>query len=328
MENYNENGQAQETRPTSEPPRTNSARAWLLAARPRTLTGAAAPVLVGGACAAAWGAGMSAGAFALCLLFAFVMQVDANFVNDYFDFRKGTDRADRLGPERACAQGWITPRAMKGGIAATTVAGCLLGLPLVCFGGWWMLAVGALCVAGCILYTTHLSYRGWGDALVVVFFGVVPVFFTFWCMCGFGALLPSLRAGGAVAEAWSHWPSVVTLGLAMGFATDCLLMVNNYRDVDQDRVSGKRTFVVRFGREAGLRTYRWLGWLAALATVGLLVGEDKHGWAFLFVYLFFHDSVTRKMQCLSGRALNEVLGLTARNIFLFGALTALALLLG
>lgn len=321
------NGSNKGAKQTGEAPRTNSARAWILASRPRTLTGAAAPVLVGGACAAAWGTGVSATAFLLCLLFAFVMQVDANFVNDYFDFRKGTDRADRLGPERACAQGWITPRAMLRGIVVTTVIGCLIGLPLIGFGGWWMLAVGALCVAGCILYTTHLSYRGWGDVLVVVFFGVVPVFFTFWCMCGFGALLPSLRADAAAAESLEQWPLVVTLGLAMGFATDCLLMVNNYRDVDQDRVSGKRTFVVRFGREAGLNTYRWFGLLAAFVAMGLLVGDGKHGAPLLLIYLFFHESVTRKMRRLTGRALNGVLGLTARNIFFFGALTALALLL-
>ena len=102
--------------------RLNSLKAWVLAARPKTLAGAATPVIMGGGCAWMWmeGCGMSPAeafdwaAFALCMLFAWIMQVDANFVNDYFDFRKGGDTERRLGPKRACAQGWITPGAMRG----------------------------------------------------------------------------------------------------------------------------------------------------------------------------------------------------------------------
>ncbi len=246
-------------------------------------------------------------AFLLCLLFAFVMQIDANFVNDYFDFKKGTDRADRLGPERACAQGWIRPEAMRRGIVVTTLAGCAVGLPLVWYGGWWMLAVGALCVAGCILYTTHLSYRGWGDILVVVFFGFVPVFFTWWVV---------------TAPTDGEWVEVLLLGLAMGLATDCLLMVNNYRDVEQDRLSGKRTLVVRFGERSGRHAYLWLGIVAAAIVVSL----HPKGVFVVLPYLLFHFQTYRLLCRLTGRELNHVLGLTARNIFLFGLLTALIVL--
>ena len=129
-------------------PATNSFKAWWLASRPKTLTGAVAPVLVGGAMAIAvmatekfgldYHSGITEAPFlqwipqmliplALCLLFAILMQIDANFINDYFDFKKGADRADRLGPERACAQGWITPRAMQKGIIITTALSCLVG---------------------------------------------------------------------------------------------------------------------------------------------------------------------------------------------------------
>lgn len=305
--------------------RTNGLRAWMLATRPRTLTGAAAPVLIGASCALTSGLSVSMLAFACCLLFAFVMQIDANFVNDYFDFKKGTDRTDRLGPERACAQGWVTPRAMRFAILLTTLMGCLCGLPLIAFGGWWMLLVGATCVAGCILYTTYLSYRGWGDVLVVVFFGLVPVFFTYWCMCGYGTI--ALLSWQTQGIATNSYFSVLSLGLAMGFATDCLLMVNNYRDVEQDKVSGKRTFVVRFGREAGLNTYLWFGILAALIVAVTLLSDGARWYLtlpLLLIYILLHISTARKMQLLTGRALNRVLGLTARNIFVFGVLTALA----
>ena len=136
--------------------RTNSAEAWLLAARPKTLTGAAVPVMVGLALAwADWSHfypnisptflcnGIPA---ILCMLFAFAMQIDANFINDYFDCIKGSDREDRLGPKRACAEGWITLTAMKKGIALTTVLACLIGLPLILYGGPTMILVGLLCI--------------------------------------------------------------------------------------------------------------------------------------------------------------------------------------
>lgn len=111
----------------------------------------------------------------LCLLFAWVMQIDSNFVNDYFDCKKGADDETRLGPRRACSQGWITMKAMKIGIAITTLIACIIGLPLVFYGGIEMVLVGITCVAFCFLYTTSLSYLGLGDVLVLMFFGIVPV---------------------------------------------------------------------------------------------------------------------------------------------------------
>ena len=121
--------------------KTNSLKAWILAARPKTLAGAVAPVLVGAALGFAvlltygrWRTGVIP--FGLCVLFALAMQIDANFINDYFDFKKGADSTERLGPERACSQGWITPSAMKTGIIITTVISVLIGLPLIHYGGW------------------------------------------------------------------------------------------------------------------------------------------------------------------------------------------------
>ena len=119
---------------------TNSPHAWMLAARPKTLTGAAVPVMIG--VSAAWNDGFFRPVPALlCFLFAFLMQIDANFINDYYDFQKGLDDEKRLGPKRACAEGWITLPAMRRGIICTTLLSCLTGLPLVWYGGWTMVLV-------------------------------------------------------------------------------------------------------------------------------------------------------------------------------------------
>jgi 1,4-dihydroxy-2-naphthoate octaprenyltransferase len=320
--------------------KTNSLKAWFLAARPKTLTGAIAPVLVGGAFALVKSQATNPdfqysifniqySIFLLCLLFAILMQIDANFINDYFDFRKGTDREDRLGPERACAQGWITPRAMKWGIAIATVLSCLVGIGILLIHMQWeLLIVGVLCVLFCFLYTTRLSYLGWGDLLVLVFFGLVPVVFTYYVMTGGGWNIPLILAS-----------------LAMGMATDNLLMVNNYRDRHQDLVSGKRTIVVRiieaqkrrFGNEKGqkegeeicLDIYLWLGVFAALiAFVALfLYPYSSIRWPLMLIYLILHFKTFQRLKVLDGKALNSVLGATARNIFLFGLMLAISVFL-
>ena len=144
-------------------------RAWVLASRPKTLAAAAVPVLVG--CALAYSDGCFRWPEALlCTLFAFLMQIDANLINDLFDYLKGSDRVDRLGPRRACAEGWIAPRAMKRGILCTTLVACVAGLGLLRYGGPELIAVGAVCVLFAFLYTAGpypLAYHGWGDLLVV-----------------------------------------------------------------------------------------------------------------------------------------------------------------
>ena len=292
---------------------TNSCKAWILAARPKTLTGAAAPVIVGGAYALSLMRGKpqcvdtSIGhpwiPFLIALIFALIMQVEANFVNDYFDFRKGTDRDDRLGPERACAQGWVTPHAMRMALVITALLAFIVGLPVIVYGRWTMLIVGLACILFCWLYTTHLSYKGLGDVLVLVFFGLVPVVFTCYVMTR------------------CVTPRLLLLGLAMGLATDCLLIVNNYRDIDQDRISGKRTLIVMTGRKVGLGLYLGCGLIAAVINLILI------GWwgLLLLAYLALHIKTYLSMRRLTGKALNGVLGSTARKIFVIGLLTAIAL---
>ncbi len=298
--------------------KTNSPQAWLLAARPKTLTGAAVPVMVGAALA--W-ADRSAQVLwlpcVLCFLFAFIMQIDANLINDYFDFRRGNDdAATRLGPKRACSMGWVTPAAMMKAIVLTTAAGCAAGLPLVWYGGWQMVGVGALCVVFCFLYTTRLSYLGLGDVLVLVFFGIVPVCMTYYVS------LP--------VEHQTVTTEVFVASLACGMVIDTLLLVNNYRDVDNDRRDGKMTLVVRVGRRNGQLLYFWAG-LVALA-LGLVFVVNGRYLAFLLpalAYLPLHLKTYRHLVRIDhGRALNEVLGETARNMFIYGLTTAVGLLVG
>ena len=293
--------------------RKNSAKAWIMAARPMTLAGAAAPVTMGGGCAWAWMtehmetavAGINWPVLALCMLFAWIMQVDANFINDYFDFRKGRDTEKRLGPKRACAQGWITPSAMKTGIMITTVLACISGAPLIIAGGWWMLAVGAVCILFCFLYTTVFSRIGLGDLLVLVFFGIVPVGFTFYLQTG-------------------TWTFGTTLaGMACGMAVDCLLMVNNYRDRAEDAVQGKKTIVVRLGGEWAVILYYALG-LAATLLAGASIAVSGPAWhaSPLLLYAILHLTTSRHISRTDGEALNPFLGRTSRNFFILSILYA------
>lgn len=290
----------------------NSAKAWLLASRPKTLTAASIPVMLGCALASMYGHFQLIPAI-LCFLFAFLMQIDANFINDLYDYLKGTDREDRLGPERACAQGWISSSGMKKGIAITTLLAALDGLCLLWYGGWEMIPVGIACIIFAFLYTAGpypLAYHGWGDVLVLVFFGFVPVGCTFYIM----------------AHSWNT--SVTMASLACGFVIDTLLMVNNFRDREQDAISGKKTIVVRLGARAGLILYFLLG-LAACWSCFYFVSEGRL-WAAILpqIYLLLHIFTTVKMARINrGKELNVILGETSRNMLLFGILLTAGLLL-
>ena len=296
----------------TEPVPTNSFRAWLLAARPKTLTGAAIPVLAGCALAYADG-GFRWMPALLCLLFAFLMQIDANLINDLFDYLKGSDGKERLGPRRACAEGWITLPAMKRGIAVVTAAACIAGSGLLRFGGWELIPVGAACVLFAFAYTAGpypLAYHGWGDLLVLLFFGFVPVGITYYVMCG-----------------TFTWETAV-VSAACGAVIDTLLLVNNYRDRDEDARNGKRTLVVRWGARAGSLLYLGTGIAAALLCLLLLPAGLVFAALIPLLYLIPHAVTWRRMVRIGkGKELNRILGETSRNMLLFGLLLALGLIL-
>ncbi len=289
--------------------KTNSLRAWIIAMRPKTLTAAVAPVIIGMALAAKdtslqvdWVPGL------LCFLFAMIMQIDANFVNDYFDWKHGNDDAStRLGPLRACSMGWVTPKAMLWALLITTaIAGCV-GLPLIFYGGVQMLFVGIACVVFCLLYTTLFSYIGLGDVLVLLFFGIIPVSVTYYILTGVVSL------------------PIICVSIACGLAVDNLLILNNYRDIDNDRRDGKRTLIVMTGKEWGRRLYFLLGTIATLL-MAIYDGFTAKS-ALMLIYFLLNIQAYIKMGRLQGRDLNRVLGMTSRNILAFCLLSILLILM-
>lgn len=247
----------------------------------------------------------------LCLLFAFAMQIDANFINDFFDFANGADDVEtRLGPRRACAQGWVKLDAMKKAIAATTCIACVIGLPLAYFGGLEMILVGILCVVFAFLYTTFFSYKGLGDILVLVFFGIVPV------CCTYYVQLHTVT--------WQ----VLLASLACGLVIDALLIVNNFRDRDNDREAGKNTIIVKLGAEAGLLLYLAVGIGAVILGGTFWINGHLLAFVFPLIYLLMHIFTYLKIKRIHhGKALNHCLGETARNIFIYGLCVSIGLLL-
>lgn len=300
--------------------KTNSVKAWLLATRPKTLSAAAVPVMIG--TAFAWRNTSEQFNWIpaiLCLLFAWIMQIDSNLVNDYFDFKKGNDDETRLGPKRACSEGWITSDAMVWGIIITTLLGCMTGIPLILYGGLEMVMVGIACVVFCFLYTTLFSYHGLGDILVLLFFGIIPVCCTYYvCM----PLHQQITTGEVIASS-----------IACGLAIDALLIVNNYRDIDNDRSNGKITLAVRLGESKTRRLYESIGYIAAGIMIILVFFDlyqiDKFipTYAIYLIYIILHRQSYQEMKRINkGAKLNQVLGLTARNILVFGILSVAAIL--
>ncbi len=292
--------------PHSSAVRPGCPRAWLLAARPKTLAGAVAPVLV--ALAAAWGLGFQWVPAILCMVFALLMQVMANFVNDLVDCLHGRDEGERLGPDRMCQLGLITTHDMKVGVIVTAIVACLVGLPLVLWGGWWTIAVGAFCLIFCVLYSTCLASLALGDVLVIVFFGLVPVCATF-----------------ALQRDCLPFP-VVLLSLAMGLVTDTLLLVNNLRDIHQDALNGKRTLAVLIGARATQILYLALPFVA-VALCAIAMGLSRPQWVLLaFIVLPGHFLNYRHMCRLTGRDLNSILAHTSMGILLFAVTLSILLL--
>ena len=302
--------------------KVNSLNAWILAARPKTLTGASVPVMIGIAFAfinVGWSQFRILPAV-FSVLFAYIMQIDANFVNDYYDCLKGNDKSEtRLGPRRACSEGWITLLAMRKGILITTVLACIVGLPLIYYGGWEMIIIGLFCVVFCFLYTTKLSYLGLGDLLVLIFFGIVPVCLTYY------VILPE---GNINNITWQ----VFIASIACGFIIDTLLVVNNYRDRDNDKQANKNTLIVRIGEKKAEDLYFLLGALGVclMAIVFFFTADTMNilSISLLFIYTLLHIKTWKEMKRINkGKELNKVLGLTARNMLVYGVLTTIGILL-
>ena len=280
---------------------------WISAARPRTLPASASPVIAASAYA------FYAGTFrwvpaVLCLLFALLAQVASNMANDYFDYVKGSDKAGRVGPRRAVASGDITPRAMLMGTFCVLGVACAVGLGLVFFAGWQLIPIGVIIALFALAYTAGpypLAYHGLGDVTVFLFFGLVAVNMTYY------------------VQALQFDADVFLLSIAMGLLSINILLVNNYRDMEEDAAANKRTTVVLFGRRFALWWYFVNGLVAVLLLFPCLA---DFGIVYILltaiVYLFLHIKTGLAIKQRVGEALNPLLGATARNLLVFTILVS------
>jgi 1,4-dihydroxy-2-naphthoate octaprenyltransferase len=283
--------------------RPSTAKAWLLAARPATLGASLSPVLVGSSLAAADGH-FRPFAAAAALLGALFIQVGTNLVNDYEDFQRGADNADRLGPARATQRGWLSPQQVKLGAVVAFAIAALFGLYLLALGGWPIVAIGILSILSGIAYTAGpmpLAYVGLGDVFVLLFFGLVAVCGTFY------------------VHSNTLSTQVVVASIAVGLQATAILVVNNLRDRVGDIRAGKKTLVARFGERAGRAEYIALlvgSYLSVIALVALQ--QAPIGWLLVLLTLPLAAKETLYVCNTQGAALNPSLGRTARLGLLFG----------
>jgi 1,4-dihydroxy-2-naphthoate octaprenyltransferase len=290
--------------------RPGSVGAWLLASRPKTLSAAAVPVLVGTACAAARGSVRWAPALA-ALLGALLLQIGANFANDVFDYEKGADTAARLGPTRAVQAGLLSARSMRLGMVLVFALALALGLYLTAVAGPVILIIGCASIASAIAYTGGpypLGYHGLGDVFVFLFFGLVAVCGTAFVELGY---VPALA---------------VSCALPVGALATAILVVNNLRDRETDREAGKRTLAVRFGRSFAITQYRALIAVSYLVPLALTLSHSAGPEVLLPVAsLPLALKTERAVASEEGRALNPLLAATAKLLLIFGLLFAIGL---
>ena len=286
-------------------------RVWLLAIRVPTLSAAIVPVLVGSALAARAGH-FNAPIFTVVLCAAILIQIGTNLTNDLFDFQKGADTGARLGPVRVVQAGLLTPKQVAVGSVLSFGLAILLGLYLVKVGGWPILAIGAAAVVSGIAYTGGpwpLGYHGLGDVFVFTFFGVIAVVGTFY-----------LQAGSVTGAA-------LLASLPVAMLVTAILVVNNLRDVDTDRMAGKRTLAVRLGREATQIQYTVLVLGAYFITPLMWLAGAATAWAMLpWLTIPLAIGLVRGVWRGQGAALNLALRQTAGLHLCFGILLAAGLI--
>jgi 1,4-dihydroxy-2-naphthoate octaprenyltransferase len=291
-----------------------SLSAWWLALRPKTLLIALASVAVGTA-AASLSTGLNWGFAALCLAGALLLQVASNFANDLFDFRKGADTEERIGPTRAVASGLLTERQMMAGLVLVELGALAVGIYLSLLTSWVILAIGLAGMTAAVLYTAGpfpLGYHGLGDLFVFLFFGLAAV------------------AGSCFVQTGEWNPVALWLGVPMGSLGAAVLTVNNIRDLDTDSAAGKRTLPVRLGRPLARVYYAVLLGLPYVL-VGWMVGSGELpvlGFlCFLTLPVAVHLGVVIYRRT-DGPSLNAALAKTAALLLAFGLLLSAGLMWG
>ena len=244
----------------------------------------------------------------LCLAFALLAQIASNTANEYFDYLRGTDKPGRVGPRRGVTEGDIRPKTLRNVTFGLLALAGVVGCGLIPYGGWWLLPVGIIIALAALAYSTGpypLSYHGLGELTVFIFFGLVPVNLTYYVM--------ALRFD----------PLVMLFSITIGLLGVNVLLVNNYRDVEDDREAGKKTQTVIWGRTATAFAYLLNGYtgMAILAVfwVMIVMGKVLPLWTLLIpvLYLVMHTVTWHRLRHRDGAALNPLLGATARNMLIF-----------
>ena len=285
------------------------AQLWLGLTRPRTLLSGLSSVLVAIFYASSLGP-IDPLRTTLLLIVAISAQIGSNIANDLIDFKKGADTDERTGPLRPLSKGLLTEGEVRRALYISLAVLLVSGIALVALSSWWLLLVGLAVALGIFAYSGGpypLSYHGLGDVAVLVFFGWVPVVTSFFIL------------RGTIAN-----PVVWHLATAIGLASVNILIVNNYRDVDEDRKVGKRTLIVHMGRDFAPRFYLTCG----LLSMGLLYPIYSFwGMLLMLPYVIAFSMTHRQLQEAEGSALNKTLGATARNVFFLALLIGAMLLL-
>ncbi len=293
---------------------TATMRAWVTALRPKTLVIGVVAVGVGTSLAAHMGS-MQAAPAAAALAGALLLQVASNFANDLFDFRKGADGPDRLGPTRVVAAGLLTEKQITVGLVLVLAAALAVGFYLASISSGVVLAIGIAGMVSAVAYTGGpypLGYHGLGDVFVFLFFGLAAV------------------AGTVFVQTGTWEPVALAVGVPMGLLAAAVLTVNNIRDIETDANVGKRTLPVRLGRSGAAAYYGLLlavpyGVVAALVAAGELPRPALAVLVSAPLAFKLHGIVRTRRD---GPALNKALGMTAGLLTLFGTLLGVGTCVG
>ena len=281
-------------------------RHWIEAMRLRTLPVSVAGVIAGTGCAILTGSFKAIPAL-LCLTFAILAQIAANFANEYYDYKNGIDKKGRVGFRRSVTEGEIAPKAMKAATFITLGIAAAVGCTLLIYGPWWLIIVGILIFCFALAYSAGpypLSHHGLGDIAVIIFFGIVPVVLTWYLQ----------------TSSWDSVDIVIETSVAIGLLAANVLVVNNYRDLEDDASVGKRTTVVIFGRRVMSTAYLLSGFIGMLVMTPVWLDMAVAFLAVPMIYLALHIRTWYCLRQSSGSAINPILGRTAINLLIFALL--------
>ncbi|MBU1096907.1 MAG: 1,4-dihydroxy-2-naphthoate polyprenyltransferase [Ignavibacteriae bacterium HGW-Ignavibacteriae-2] len=289
----------------------NKLQSWILASRPKTLPAAFVPVAIGSALAYNDNQ-FNAGAVAVALICSFLIQIGTNFVNDLYDFIAGTDKKDRVGPTRVLASGLISVNEMKIGISITFSSAFILGMYLVYISSWITLIIGIVSIIAGFAYTAGpfpLAYNGLGDVFVFLFFGFVGTIGTYY------------------VQTLTVTEFVVWASVPVGALITNILVINNYRDIDEDRLAGKNTLAVKFGRN--FTRFQYVSFMILSYLVPFIAFFTYKQSYLLFLPLItipLSIKLIRMIYIFEGKELNKTLELTAKLSAIYGILFAIGIL--